>query len=445
MAHSDVVDSAADQTLLRRAIGASVAGTVLEWYDFYIYGTAASLVLGALFFPEFSELAGTLAAFSTFAVGFFARPVGGIVFGHLGDKIGRKAVLVMTLLLMGVASTLIGLLPTYESIGVLAPIMLLVLRVCQGLAAGAEYSGASVLVTEYSPAGRRGFYTSLTIVGIALAFLLSSGIFAIFARLPEEQFLSWGWRVPFLLSVVLVAIGLYVRFRIAETPVFSEVKETHTEARLPVVEVIRVEPRKLLAAIGMRIAENASFYFFSVFAIAYITQQLDMANSVGLAGVVIASAIAVFAVPAYGALSDRVGRRPVYMVGVVFTALFIFPFFFLLQTKSSPVIWLAFVLALCLGSYAMLTPTAAYFCELFDTRVRYSGVALAREVSAVFAGGLAPVIATSLLAVSGGAFWPVAVYMIVLTVISFTAVYFAPETYRADIASRRLEEEVVTG
>jgi MFS family permease len=241
---------------LREVIWASVVGTVIEWYDFFIYGAAAAVVFNKLFFPQFAPLAGTMAAFGTYAVGFFARPVGGIIFGNYGDRIGRKAMLVITLMLMGVATTLMGLLPTYETIGIWAPILLLLLRILQGLGAGAEFGGAVVMAAEYSPVGRRGFYASLPCTGVAIGLLLSSGAFALFSSLPEEQFLSWGWRIPFLLSVFILGVGLYVRLRILETPVFEEVKETHTEVEVPVKEVVRTQPRNLLVAIGALLRER---------------------------------------------------------------------------------------------------------------------------------------------------------------------------------------------
>src|ERR671916_1089388 len=395
-------EDAGQRTSLWQVIGASVIGTIMEWYDFFIFAAAAALVFPALFFPEREPLTGTLLAFGTYGLGFFARPVGGIIFGNLGDKIGRKMVLVITLLLMGIATTLIGVLPTFERLGLWAAVLLIALRILQGLGAGAEFGGAVIMAAEYSPQGKRGLYASLPCTGGAIGLLLSSGVFSLFAALPEEQFLAWGWRVPFLLSIVVVAVGLYVRLRILETPVFSQVKETNTEVGVPVLEVVRSQPRNLLVAIGARFSENGNAYIIQTFTLTYVATQLGMSDNVALRGVLIASAIGIFTIPLFGALSDRVGRRPVYMFGSAFLALFSFPFFWLL-----------------------------------DTRVRYSGLALAREVSAPLAGGIAPFIATYLLSRTG-TYWPIALYMIVLALISLVALAFGPETYR-----RRMSEDEV--
>jgi len=430
-------EDAGQRTSLWQVIGASVIGTIMEWYDFFIFAAAAALVFPALFFPEREPLTGTLLAFGTYGLGFFARPVGGIIFGNLGDKIGRKTVLVITLLLMGIATTLIGVLPTFERLGLWAAVLLIALRILQGLGAGAEFGGAVIMAAEYSPQGKRGLYASLPCTGVAIGLLLSSGVFSLFAALPEEQFLAWGWRVPFLLSIVVVAVGLYVRLRILETPVFSEVKETNTEVGIPVLEVVRSQPRNLLVAIGARFSENGNAYIIQTFTLTYVATQLGMSDNVALRGVLIASAIGIVTIPLFGALSDRVGRRPVYMFGSAFLALFAFPFFWLLNTETSVLIWLAIVLANSVGVYSMFSPQAAYFAELFDTRVRYSGLALAREVSAPFAGGIAPFIATYLLSRTG-TYWPIALYMIVLSLISLVALAFGPETYR-----RRMSEDEV--
>lgn len=435
-------EDAGQRTSLWQVIGASVIGTIMEWYDFFIFAAAAALVFPALFFPEREPLTGTLLAFGTYGLGFFARPVGGIIFGNLGDKIGRKTVLVITLLLMGIATTLIGVLPTFERLGLWAAVLLIALRILQGLGAGAEFGGAVIMAAEYSPQGKRGLYASLPCTGVAIGLLLSSGVFSLFAALPEEQFLAWGWRVPFLLSIVVVAVGLYVRLRILETPVFSEVKETNTEVGIPVLEVVRSQPRNLLVAIGARFSENGNAYIIQTFTLTYVATQLGMSDNVALRGVLIASAIGIFTIPLFGALSDRVGRRPVYMFGSAFLALFSFPFFWLLNTETSVLIWLAIVLANSVGVYSMFSPQAAYFAELFDTRVRYSGLALAREVSAPLAGGIAPFIATYLLSRTG-TYWPIALYMVVLAVISLVALAFGPETYRRRISEDEVMNESV--
>jgi len=435
-------ENAGQRTSLWQVIGASVIGTVMEWYDFFIFAAAAALVFPALFFPESEPLTGTLLAFGTYALGFFVRPVGGIIFGNLGDKIGRKTILIITLLLMGIATTLIGVLPTFERIGLWAAVLLLVLRILQGLGAGAEFGGAVIMAAEYSPQGKRGLYASLPCTEVAIGLLLSSGVFALFSALPEEQFLAWGWRIPFLLSIVVVAVGLYVRLRVMETPVFSHVKETNTEVGMPVLEVVRSHPRNLLVAIGARFSENGNAYIIQTFTLTYVATQLGMSDSVALTGVLISAAIGIFTIPLFGALSDRVGRRPVYMFGSAFMALFSFPFFWLLNTEVNVLIWLAIVLANSVGVYSMFAPQAAYFSELFDTRVRFSGLALAREVSAPFAGGIAPFVATYLLSRTG-TYWPIALYMLVLALITLVALAFGPETYRREMSEEEVMKESV--
>ena len=426
------------ETSIRKVALASFIGTAIEWYDYFLYGTAAALVFNQLFFPDFSPLAGTLASFATFAVGFFARPVGGVVFGHFGDRIGRKTMLVLTLLIMGVATFLIGLLPTYETLGVWAPILLVVLRIFQGFGVGGEWGGAVLMAVEHSPRGRRGFYGSWPQMGVPAGLLLGTLAVYLFALLPEEQFLAWGWRVPFLLSIVLVGVGLYIRLAIAESPAFRQVQESNTTAPMPIIDVLRTYPKAVLIAMGLRVAENGSFYVFSVFVLAYVTEQLGLSNSLVLAGVMIASAIELFAIPFYGALSDRVGRKPVYLGGAVFSLLFALPFFWLVNTEVTVLIWLAIVLALVGGHAAMYGPQASFFSELFGTRVRYSGASLGYQLASVFAGGLAPFIATALLAAFG--YGAVALYLAFMALITIVAVVLATETFQEDIAADQPEE-----
>ncbi len=432
-------ESAGQVESIRKVALASFIGTTIEWYDYFLFGTAAALVFNQLFFPNVDPLIGTLAAFATFAVGFVARPLGGAIFGHYGDRIGRKAMLVLTLLIMGIATFLIGLLPTYETIGIWAPILLVVLRLLQGFGVGGEWGGAVLMAVEHSPGGRRGFYGSWPQMGVPAGLLLSTGVFAIFSSLPNEQFLAWGWRVPFLLSILLVAVGLYIRLAILETPAFRQVQETQTEARMPIMDVLRTNLKGVLLVIGMRIAENGSFFIFSVFVLSYATEQLGLARSLVLAGVMIAATIQLFAVPVWGALSDKIGRRPVYLFGAAFTLLFAFPSFWLINTQATILVWLAIVLALAVGHAAMYGPQAAFLPELFGTRVRYSGIAFSRELASVVAGALSPFIATALLAWAGS-YWPVAVYLAAMALITIVAVYLAPETFQSDITEERPEE-----
>jgi metabolite-proton symporter len=415
-----------------RVVLASFIGTTIEWYDFFIYGTAAALVFNRLFFPEFEELTGTMFAYATFAIGFFARPIGGIVFGHFGDRLGRKTMLVTTLTIMGVATFLIGVLPTYETVGILAPIALVALRFIQGLGVGGEWGGAVLMAVEHGHRGRRGLYGSCVQAGVPVGLLLATAVFAIFSSLPDEQFLAWGWRVPFLLGIVLLGVGMFIRVRIMESPLFANVKSKQQMPSLPVLEVLRKHPGNVLLAMGARFAENASFYIFSVFVISYATGTLDLQKNTVLTGIWLAAAVQFFAIPAFGLLSDRWGRRPVYLGGAVFIVLFAFPFFWLVNTQVNYLVWLAIILGL-IGHSAMYGPQAAFFSELFGTNVRYTGASLGYQVASPLAGGLAPLIATQLLVVSDGDPSLVSVYLIVTGIITLVAVYFASETYRSNI------------
>jgi metabolite-proton symporter len=420
-------------TTHRRVLLASAVGSALEWYDFFIYGTAAALVFGQLFFPKSDPTIGTLLAFVTFGVGFVARPLGGAVFGHLGDKLGRKPVLVMTLMLVGAGTFLIGLLPTYDSIGFAAPLLLVLLRLVQGFGAGAEYGGAVLLAVEHAPECKRGLYGSVAPMGVTIGLLLANGVFALVTLLPDQDFLSWGWRVPFLLSLLLIFFGLYIRWRVSETPAFEKIAARKKTARSPVLEAVRKHPREFLVVIGARMAENGLGFLFPVFALNYMTQQLHLPKTMVLQGNMLAYALQFLALPLFSALSDRIGRRPVYMGGALFSAAFAFPFFLMVNTQSQPLIWLALALGIAVGVGAMFGAQAAYFAELFGTSLRYSGFAFARELGSIFAGGLAPFIATSLLIWQGGQPWAVALYMVAMALITAIAVYFGPETYKNDI------------
>jgi MHS family shikimate/dehydroshikimate transporter-like MFS transporter len=410
---------------IRLVAVASMIGTTIEWYDFFLYGTAAALVFNRLFFPTFDPLTGTLAAFGTYSVGFVARPIGGIIIGHYGDRIGRKSMLVLTLVIMGVATFCIGLLPTYAQIGPWAAVALVTLRLAQGFGIGGEWGGAVLMAVEHAPAAARGFYGSWPQIGVPAGLLLSTAVFALFARLPEDQFLSWGWRVPFLLSILLVAVGLMIRLRILETPVFMRVKETRTEARRPIVELLQTQRKEVLLAMGARFAENGAFYIYTVFVLVYGTEKVGLDRQTVLTGVLIAAACALFAIPFCGALSDRLGRRPVYMFGACVTALFAYPLFWLLDTGSTPLVWLALVVALVLAHSPMYGPQAAFLSELFGTRVRYSGATLGAQLSSVIAGGLSPFIATALLPYGRGA---LASYIIAMALVTIAAVLVASET-----------------
>jgi len=410
---------------------ASLIGTTIEWYDFFLYGTAAALVFNRLFFPQSDPLMGTLYAFGTYAVGFFARPVGGIVIGHYGDKIGRKSMLVLTLVVMGVATFLIGLLPTYEQIGPWAAVGLILLRVAQGFGVGGEWGGAVLMAVEHAPPGTRGYYGSWPQIGVPAGLVISTGVFAVFSRLPEAQFLSWGWRVPFLLSALLVIVGLMIRVRILETPAFTKVKEESREARQPILEVLRTYPKQVLLAMGARFGENGAFYIYSVFVLTYATQQVKMSQQVVLNAMLIGAGLELIAIPFFGAMSDRFGRRPVYLFGAIATAVWAYPLFKLLDTASPPLVGLALIVAFVFSHAAMYGPQAAFFSELFGTRVRYSGASLGAQLAAVLAGGTSPFIATLLLATYGTN--ALSLYVIFMAAVTIVAVILASETHRDHI------------
>jgi metabolite-proton symporter len=416
-----------------RLVGlASLIGTTIEWYDFFLYGTAAALVLNKIFFPTFDSFAGTLASLATYGIGFVARPLGGAIIGHYGDRVGRKSMLVLTLLIMGIATFLIGVLPTYASIGALAPVLLVLLRLAQGFGVGGEWGGAILMAVEHAPPGRRGFYGSWPQIGVPAGLLLSTVVYIPFSRLPEEDFLAWGWRVPFLLSIVLVVVGLLIRARILETPAFSRIKEQREEARLPVIEVLRHYPKEVLVAMGARLAENGAFYLYTVFILIYGTQHVHMDRNIVLTGIMIAAAIELVSIPLFGALSDFVGRRPVYLFGSIVTGLLGFPLFWMMDSASPALVWLGLSLVLPVGHAAMYAPQGAFFSELFGARVRYSGASLGAQLASVIAGGLSPIIATTLLEYGYGR-GALALYVMGMAAITTIAVASARETLRHDI------------
>jgi metabolite-proton symporter len=418
---------------IRTVALASFAGTTIEWYDFFLYGTAAALVFNKVFFPTFAPLTGTLAAYGTYAVGFVARPLGGVIIGHFGDRIGRKSMLVLTLVLMGAATFLIGLLPTYEHIGMWAAVALVALRLVQGFGVGGEWGGAVLMAVEHAPPGSRGFYGSWPQIGVPAGLILATGAFSLASLLPEDQFLSWGWRLPFLLSVVLVAVGLFIRLKILETPAFARMKETGREARMPILVVLRQYPKQVLLAMGARVAENGSFYIYSVFSLTYATQYAGINRNVVLNAILLAAACDAVAIPFYGALSDRIGRRPVYLFGATMTAVLAFPFFWMIGTGSTPMVVLAMLAVFLLSHAPMYAPQAAFLSELFGARVRYSGASLGSQLASVVAGAPAPLIATALMAKQGRD--AVALYVLGMGVVTMLSVYAAAETLRVNFDS----------
>jgi metabolite-proton symporter len=411
---------------------ASLVGTSLEWYDFFIYGTAAALVFNQLFFPTFDPLVGTLLAFTTFAVGFVARPLGGVVFGHYGDKVGRKNVLVATLLLMGVATFLIGLMPTYATIGVWAPILLVLLRFLQGLGLGGEWGGAVLMTLESGDRSKRGLNASWPQVGVPIGLLLANGMLSLMAAVSsDEAFLAWGWRVPFLVSGVLVLVGLWIRLTIAESPAFEQVEAKQEKARAPIVDVLRSYPRQVLLAIGARVGVDVAFYLFVLFITTYIVTYLRLPQSYALNAVLIAATFQVVFIPLFGALSDRIGRRPVYLAGALGAAAWTFAFFALLDTGSFALIVLAAVVALLLHA-AMYGPQASFIAEMFPTQVRYSGASMGYQLAGVIGGALAPIIATALLSRYDTSL-VVSLYAVVVLAVTILCVVLARETAKADL------------
>lgn len=416
---------------VRQVLAASFIGTAIEWYDFFIYGTAATLVFGQLFFsPDFSPLAATLSSVATFAVGFVARPLGGVIFGHFGDKLGRKAILVLTLNMMGIATFLVGVLPTFESIGLLAPILLVLLRVVQGLGVGGEWGGAALMAVEYSPEDKRGYYGSWPQMGVPAGLLLATGVFGLVSLLPNEQFLVWGWRIPFLLSIVLVGVGLFIRLRLLETPSFSDVQESQSEAQMPIIDVLRNYPKNVLLAIGARVASDGSFYVASVFILDYATRTLGLERWVILTGIAVACAFELVTIPIFGVISDRTGRRPIFLAGTVLLMVLAYPYFLMIETGSTALVILASILVLSVAHASMYGPMSAYFAELFGTRVRYSGVSLGYQLASIIGGGAGPLISIYLVGAAGGSFWPVVAWMVALCLITLVSVLIAAETFR---------------
>ncbi|MBS0325538.1 MAG: MHS family MFS transporter [Proteobacteria bacterium] len=419
-----VVDRAEARRALRRVVIASVVGTTIEWYDFFLYGIVAGLVFNHLFFPETTPLMGTLLAYATFAVGFIARPLGGVIFGHFGDRIGRKSMLILTLMIMGVATFLIGLLPTYASLGVWASVLLLILRVLQGIGLGGEWGGSVLMAYEYAPPEKRGLYASLPQVGLSIGLCLGTGVVALVSLLPEAQFMSWGWRVAFLLSGILVFVGLYIRLRIFETPEFASVKAQHKEAKIPIVELFTHYKKNILLGMGARYIDGVCFNIYAVFAIGYLANQLHFPRTTALLGVTIASLVMIVFIPLFGSLSDRIGRSKVYGWGAVITGAAAFPSFWIFHNTVDPLwIWLAIVIPFGIVYAAVYGPEAALFAELFDTRVRYTGISFVYQFSGIFASGLTPLIATALLPLGDNQPWLICWYSLAVGLISAVSAY----------------------
>jgi MFS transporter, MHS family, shikimate and dehydroshikimate transport protein len=427
----------------RRVALASAVGATIEWYDFFLYGTAAGLVFDKLFFAGLSGPAAQFAAFGTFAVGFLARPIGGFLFGHFGDRVGRKKMLIVTLLVMGLGTAAIGLLPSYDSIGVWAPVLLVTLRVLQGIGVGGEYGGAVLLATEYAPEGRRGFYGSFAHVGVPGGLLLASGAFSLASLLPDDAFLAWGWRGCFVLSLLLLAIGAYIRLSVMETPAFARIQERNEVSKVPFKDLIAAQPKRLLLGMGTRFIEGFTFNFFSVFLLAYTVNTVGLPKSLVLGGVMAGAAVGVVLVPLTGALSDRVGRKPVYRVGTWLALVAAFPVAALVHSGQAAGVFLVFVAGLGIVYGTVYGPLAAFWSELFDTRYRYTALSTLYQVSGVVASGLTPLIAAWLVAKGGGTLWWAAGYNVAVAVISLVSIELLPETRGRDLDEKVAEPEQV--
>jgi MFS transporter, MHS family, shikimate and dehydroshikimate transport protein len=423
-----VAESSGATTGINPIVISSIVGTAVEWYDFLIFGTASALVFNKLFFPLSNPALGTIAAFGSYGVGFLARPLGAAIFGHFGDRVGRKAMLAMTIVIMGLGTFLIGLLPTYGQIGILAPVLLVVLRLLQGIGLGGEWAGAVLMVVENAPAKNRGLLGAMVQLGYPIGNLAAIGALALLAQLPEADFLAWGWRIPFLISILIAGIGLYIRMRLEETPVFRELEAKKATARLPLIEVLTAHPRAFFTAVGLKLSEISYVSIAGVFAISYVTTKLALPRSVILNAILLSAVLALVAIPVFGWLSDRIGRKAMFYASCVFAIAFAFPMFCLLDTRDPLTITLTVIAAIIFGQIIGFGVGAPWYSELFAARLRYSGASLGFQIGAAISGGLTPFAAATFMAWTGGATWPISIYLIVLALLTLIATMAAPET-----------------
>lgn len=427
-----------DKKTTWRVLIASLVGSSIEWFDYFLYGTMAALVFNQLFFVNEDPTVGLLLAYASFALSFFIRPFGGIIFSHIGDRIGRKKTLVLTLSLMGAATFAMGILPTYQAIGVAAPIILITLRLIQGLGIGGEWGGALLLATEYAPPERRGFFGSIPQMGVTIGMVMGTLALWIMSLLPEQQFMTWGWRVPFILSALLVIFGLWIRKGIDETPEFKKVQEKGEIPKLPIVETLRYYWKEVLITIGAKVVETAPFYIFSTFIVSYGTSTLGFSRSAVLGAVMVSTVITTILIPVMGSLSDRVGRKKMYIVGTVAMMAFAFPYFWMIHQGSVLMLVLATIIGLGIIWAPITAVLGTMFSEIFDAKVRYTGVSLGYQIGAAVAGGTAPLVATALLASFNNSYVPVALYIMFTAVVSLIAIFAVKsrvEQKRTTIAS----------
>ena len=403
-----------------------MVGTTIEWYDFFIYGAAAALIFNKLFFPNLDPLSGVLAAFATYAVGFIGRPLGGIVFGHFGDKVGRKSMLLLTLLLMGVPTVLIGLLPTYESIGYWAAFLLVILRFVQGMAMGGEWGGAVLMAVEHAPEGKKGFWGSLPQASAGGGLMLASMALWLVSLMPEPILFSWGWRLPFLASILLLGVGWYIRVKVPESPDFEKVKAKAEEIKVPALQVFKNHPKQVLTIIIARAAENAWFYMASTFALAYTTTQLGIPRQEILFATICGAGAIMLMTPLCGHLSDKVGQRNMFMFGLLVLALYCYPFFSMLNTKDPLLVWTAIVLAIGVVFPIMYAPQAQLFARQFPAEIRYSGISISVQFAGVLGGGLAPMAATKLLSIGGGSPHLISAYILSMAAVAILCTCLMP-------------------
>jgi MFS family permease len=416
-----------------RGVRAAVVGSFIEWYDFYLFGTAAALIFPRVFFPSDDPTVSIIQSFGTFAVGFLTRPLGAVLFGHFGDRIGRKPMLMLTVLLIGVSTFVIGFLPSYAAIGVVAPALLITLRLVQGIGIGGEFGGGALVALENAPTGKRGFMGSMHQMGTPAGLLVSTGVFSLVQLMPEDAFTSWGWRLPFLLSGMFVAIALLVRSRVEETVTFTRATRTAV-VRLPLGTLVRYEWRNLLLGIGIRLTDAVAYNVVNVFAISFATQYMGLGSQVILTGFVIAAAVELVLIPIIGRLSDRVGRRPVYLSGIIVSGVGVLFYFPALATGNVLLTWFMIVLLVAVGTGLMFSIQSSFFAEMFSTSTRYTGLGIVYQGSALIGGAPTPVIALALSAAFGYSYWPPVLYVAGIAVVSAVCVLLAKETHTADLS-----------